>query len=572
MRLEGGKWHKIPGTTHSWLYPFIRKPSITGSNAYIIRSGSYLIIIDPGANIDQTEKIRDILTQEITGTDQPVLVVAGHIHVDHLYHAVTDRKLRSLARIYLAAEDWGAQQLEAGNEYWTSSDIVEIMVPPVKVDLHLLTPEDRKGKARKISLSGYDDLILTPLIHTVMGSPFFGQSLPLFDGDQIEFWSTPGHSPDSLTIRIGNLIHIGDIPFSANPGVAGRPGWDRHHLLRSIVTIRHLILEGGVVTCCPGHGNIFSRNDTLSVLEHVETQIDKLPELKLYDREQIDISFWHGLDLIEEAMKIFPIIAGRIMALSFFLDEIGMDEEAEWISIQFDDAGIDKLLSEFTQFYQEYKEGRRIQPEVVSKIIRIFELITGKFPAEKLQGLIDLSLLNRASRLFSDLLCTIYGSIPSGERENVLLIPLLQKFIQDRTSSGVSNETLMDVVDDEVLYRQALMRRIAHNLPAKNFQYRFDISDDVSPQTCVFVDPLRLIDFFSALSDFYEGISAEEIILSMQDQGEKILFTIIPIGKNIIPDCQIPGAIQREIRYAGGMVQSLMQPGQEDMRFTLQKS
>jgi len=571
MQLSEETWQKIPGTEHSWVYPFLRKPSITGSNSYIIRSGRYLLVIDPGAIPDQIHKIQEILSGEISGPDHPVLIIAGHIHVDHI-HGITNRKLRSVARILIAAEDWGAQQLEAGSEYWTSSDIVEIMMPPVRVDLHLLTPDDKRlNKPRTVYLPGLDEVVLTPIQHMVRGSPFSGQYLPLSGGDRIEFWHTPGHSPDSLTIRIGDLIHIGDIPFSANPGIAGRPGWNRGDLLRSVVAIRQMVLECCAVTCCPGHGRTLNRNDTVKMLDRLEEQIAQLPEINLFNKKQINIALWHGLDLIEEAMKIFPVIAGRMMVLSYQLEDLGMSEESEWISTLFDDEKIDRLLSEFTLFYQEYKDGNKVRHEVISKIIRIFEQITGHFPAQKLNGIIDTSLIRRASRLFSDLLCTIYGSIPSGNPESTMVLPLIQHFIQVRTSSGVSDAFLMQIVDDEELYRQALMSRIAHHHHAKRLAYRLEIPDTFAPETMVRVDSLRFVDFLSGLSDFFEGISAEQVLISIRDMGESLAIQITPEGGTIIGDRQIPGATQREIQYAGGRLVSLMQPGQEDIRFTLPK-
>ncbi|PKL58805.1 MAG: hypothetical protein CVV33_10210, partial [Methanomicrobiales archaeon HGW-Methanomicrobiales-4] len=77
------------------------------------------MVIDPGAIQDQMVKIRDILSFELPGPDHPLIVVAGHIHIDHMYLGLTDRRLWGMARIIIAAEDWGADQLESGDLYWT---------------------------------------------------------------------------------------------------------------------------------------------------------------------------------------------------------------------------------------------------------------------------------------------------------------------------------------------------------------------------------------------------------------------------------------------------------------------
>ncbi|MFH0967004.1 MAG: MBL fold metallo-hydrolase, partial [Methanobacteriota archaeon] len=101
MPLKNEVWQQIPGTSNSWIYPLIRKPSITGSNSFIIRSGKHLMVIDPGAILDQMEKIRNVLSVELRVPNHPLLVIAGHIHIDHIYPGLTDRRLRGMAWIII---------------------------------------------------------------------------------------------------------------------------------------------------------------------------------------------------------------------------------------------------------------------------------------------------------------------------------------------------------------------------------------------------------------------------------------------------------------------------------------
>jgi glyoxylase-like metal-dependent hydrolase (beta-lactamase superfamily II) len=518
------------------------------------------------------EKIRDVLADEISGPDQPVIVIAGHIHVDHIYLGITDRKFRSMARIIYAAEDWGALQIETGNDFWTGSDVVEVLMPPVRVDLHLLTAEDKKtGIQRSVYLPGLEEIILTPMVHMVDGSPFFGQYMPLYGDDRIEFWHTPGHSFDSLTIRIGDLIHIGDIPFSANPGIAGRPGWDRSSLLHSIASIRHLVLERSAGTCCPGHGRTLTRKDTLALLDRIELDIVSLPQIGIFDKNLLDLSLWHGLDLIEETKRIFTVIAGRMMFLSYELEEFGLTHEAGVISSLFEDESIDKLLCEFMVLYEEYKLGKRVKLEVLNKILQVLERVSDSFPADQMAGIIDISLIRRATRIFSDLLGTIHGSIPCGNQKEVLLLSLIQTFIDSRTSSGVTDCDLMAAAEDEEVYRQALVSRLAHHPHAVRLLFQPDILDTLDSTLMVFIDPVRFMDFLSALSDYFEGISADKLTLKGLDLGEEVVIIFSPDGTSIMYDIPVPGATQREIRYAGGKVVSVMQPDQEDIRISIPK-
>ena len=567
MHLENEIWQKIPGSVSTWIYPLIRKPSITGSNTYIIRSGRYLIVIDPGAIPDQMVKTKDILKKEISNPDHLIILVAGHIHIDHMYLGMTDRELRNLGQVIIAAEYQGAIWLEEGDCYRTGADVVGLPIPRTPVALHLLTPEDKQnGVTRHVSVDGKDDLILTSHILACNGEEFYSQSMPLADGDRIEFWSSPGHSEDSITIRIGALFHIGDIPFAINPGIAGRPGYDRNVLLRSIISIKSLFEHEKGLICCTGHGRALNREATLTMLNRLEQDTRALPEISVFDEKRLNLSMWHGLDLAEEAHRIYPVIAGRIMFLCFQLEKLGMEEEAGEINSLFEYESVDQLLDEFNTFYLEYKEGKKIKPEVLIKALQIFGKIESSFPADSLTSIIDISLIRRATRIFSDLLGTIRGVIPVGSPEEILLISLIRECIADPALSDINDFDLIQVADDESQFRRVMVSRIAHYSHRRRFSFHLDEPDDTLSRSRIRVDRVRFADFFSGLSEYFESISVQAVDISIIIDSDiaRIIFT--PRGDAIRYERQAPGAMLREAGYAGGKVISVMEPGKEDIR------
>lgn len=511
------------------------------------------------------EKIRGILLGLLTGPNQPLIMIAGHIHIDHMYLGLTDRRLWNMARIIIAAEDWGADQLESGDLYWTGADVVDKIIPRTPVALRLATHEDRSGTGtRRVPIPGGDDIILISHPVDLDGSPFFGQSMPLADGDRVEFWHTPGHSRDSMTIRIGNLFHIGDIPFSTNPGIAGRPGWDRDALMRSVMNIRWLFGQGGQI-CCLGHGRSLNYDGTITMLNKLEKEILVMPDISVLNKERINVSMWHGLDLVEEAHRIFPVIAGRLMFLSYQLEKLGMDEEAGYINSLFEHEVIDTYFDEFNLFYGEYKSGNKVKPEVVMKILQVFERIQTSFHSDILSGIIDVSLIRRATRLFSDLLSTIQGIIPAGNPEQIELIPFIREWIIFSQSSGVSDSELIGTADDEILYRQAMVSRLAHLPHARRLLYHLQIIDETKGLVAIRADRNRLYDFFSALSEFFEGVSAERVEIHLICDPDSIRIIFTPEGPDIRYEVPIPGATQREVAYAGGRLMNVMVPGKEDV-------
>lgn len=566
MQLENEVWQKIAGTSDTWIYPLIRKPSITGSNTFIIRSGKNLLVIDPGAIVDQWEKTREILAKEVSDSGPPIILIAGHIHIDHVYRGLTDRGLHHLGKVLIAAESGGAHHLEDGSLYWTGADAVGIPLPRIHVDLCLFSPEDRAdGTIRRVPVDNSEDIILTTRFFEHDSNWYYGQSMPLAGSDMIEFWHSPGHCDDSITIRIGSFFHIGDIPFAINPGIAGRPGYDRDSLIYSIIGIRHLFEHENGLICCPGHGRALNREAALAMFERLESDARAMPEISLFDVKRLDLSMWHGLDLVEEAYRLFPIIAGRIMFLSYQLEELGMTEEADMVRSLFDYEAVDCLLDDLTLFYDDYKVGKKIKPEVVCKILQVFERIQSSFPVSSLAEFIDLSLIRRVDRLFSDFLGTIHGVIPKGSPEEILILPLMKGCISDPSSVGSSDSELILVSDDDVEFRKALLRRLAHYPHQRKLTCSLLNPESVA-LVRIRIDLERFRDFFSGLCEYFETIQVQNLDILFTVESDSLHIRFTPQGNAIRYDLSMPGATLREAEYAGGKVISVMEPGKEDIR------
>lgn len=566
MHLENEQWQKIPGTRKSWIYPLIRKPSVTCSNSFIISSGRQLMVIDPGAIPDHMEKIKQVLSTRLQGSDHPVMVIAGHIHVDHLYLGLADRQLQSMARIIYAAEAWGARQIEDAHEVWTGADVVGLAIPKTRIEIQLIPGEDQdRASPRILSLPGCEDISLTPLICTGNGICFKGESLLLETGDTIEFWHTPGHSPDSITIRIGDLIHVGDIPFSTNPGIAGRPGWDRDDLLTSVRNIGTYLIPGEQVICCPGHGRALDYAATRAMLGKIEQDLLTLPDIAEFNKERLNLSVWHTLDLVEEAHRMYPIIAGKLMAMQYHLEQEGIDGEGWDFCPLINFEEIDEFLEDFNNFYQEFKEGKKIPPEIVFKAVQIFERIHQSFPAQSLNQVINPSLLRRASRLTSDLLATIQGIIPEGTIRPVQIGPFFDSLglLTDKPDQGEEEPS-----DEEDALVRA--RKIADQL----YQVRIliTIMPGIPDGYQVDVDPERFEDFMAGVVEYFMKIKAEAIEIKPDPGPNELTLILTPKGSALICEIPLPGATIREIAYAGGKLVRAMEPGTDDISVTLPAS
>ena len=81
--LEDQRWQPVPGATGAEIYPFLRKPDVTCSNAYIIRTPGDVLIIDTGADAGQMDRILSLVEDLLREAPRPVTLFFTHCHADH---------------------------------------------------------------------------------------------------------------------------------------------------------------------------------------------------------------------------------------------------------------------------------------------------------------------------------------------------------------------------------------------------------------------------------------------------------------------------------------------------------
>lgn len=383
------------------------------------------------------------------------------------------------------------------------------------------------------------------------------------------FWEVPGHSPDSVAVQAGTLLHIGDIPNATSPGVAGLPGWNPEELKDTISRIRWIMNTRKISVVCPGHGRVLTPDQTFGILDRIEDDLRGMPsDLAIFDLQRIKICMIHALDLIEEAHRIFPVIAGRLILLRYRLEELGEKEASEQLETLFPDNEIDLLLTEFDSYYREFRKGRRREVQVVLKVIQILQKIQRSLPNRENGNIIDISLFRRGERLFSDFMGTIQGILPSGTIGSYDLEALLDRVISHRSSVGISDEDLLDSAEDEERFRVNLMNRMA--ACQKRSDLRVEIGAPGS-EVMISADEERLFDLFSGMMDYYESNGADCCRISVSSGKEGVRVRIVPEGERWDQKISPSPALLREVGYAGGRILKLPAPGSEELVFMLKQ-
>ena len=182
-----------------------------GSNMYLVSSGGASVLIDPSTP-------PDAVRSDFFGDLPPVdAILLTHAHFDHM----------------LAIDEWVRA---TGAPVFVGTEDADALSDPERNAYRLFTGEE----------GGY-----------------FGAYRTVGDGDTLRFSSldifviaTPGHTPGSVTYRIGSDAFSGDLVFDG--GAYGRcdlPGGNLRTLFSSIARLAE---HRGILTLYPGHGNAFS--------------------------------------------------------------------------------------------------------------------------------------------------------------------------------------------------------------------------------------------------------------------------------------------------------------------------
>ncbi|MCM2465053.1 MBL fold metallo-hydrolase [Methanoculleus oceani] len=500
--LNDQQWQPVPGTAGAEIYPFLRKPDVTCSNAYLIRTPGEILLIDTGADPGQMNRIMALVDALLRETPRPVILIVTHCHADHCYQAIRDRRFRALPHLSVAAEETGARALEAGDAARTVAELMGWEIEPLPVSLPLLAARDRETL-------GADG-----------GIALHRQQVPLRSGNTLLIYHTPGHSPDSICIRFGEYLFIGDLLFSTSPGIAGIAGWDQPALLASVGRVRWILAHEPVSLCCPGHGRSIPASAMPGLLDRLQGEAEKMAGVGIFDRERLADSLEHAVDLLQEANRVFAAIAGRLYALAYRLDDLGEAEEARRYQELLESDQIDGFLADFSRFADEFNAGEKFEVQLVLKAVQVIQRVEAHFAGDRLNHVVDASLLRRADRLLADFMNTILGYRDTAHLSAVDLPSVLRDLVAGALTCPFSDAAFIEAADDPAAYRAELVSRLAYLPLFEGVDLVLDGDDD--PLSPVLIDRERFCDEVVGILEDMAAAGAREIRLSTRREGDAV--------------------------------------------------
>jgi glyoxylase-like metal-dependent hydrolase (beta-lactamase superfamily II) len=542
------------GSNDSEIYPYIRKIDLMSSNSYIVSTRDQIAFIDPGGLDDQLDNLFGIVASMYDARHRPVVIYLTHVHVDHCLKLDRCLECQDLGPILLAAQEKGALALETRDPNVTLATLLEKQLGEVTVDLKLLSSGDRGLKGEQtIDLMGTNLVSTRKSIKVLHLSVLESQVIQLGGGDQMEIYHTPGHSPDSICMRVGNVLFLGDLFYAPNPGMAGAYGWNQSDLLSSIQKIIWILEHKKIQLCCSGHGKIIDADNAWSTLKSLYKEVFSLLEIREINPSWTRSMAVYAQDLIRELERVFLIIAGRLIYISHILGELEEMDEAEETKSLLNVDQIDRLFADFNYFVLELRAGKRLNLELVHKAGQIVGKLDKVFENRKIGSIVDQSLLLRASRMLNDYTVTYRGFRPNCCATDVDVNQITKEVLDYLVHEPYEEEAILKAESGED-YLWALKARIAHIDLFQDMKIDFSEGQDL---------PLARIDkerFTDALIDIFErlvGVQTKSIGIKTAWDGLYISIYIQWIGK---PENPFSGGVlryfERTLALCGGFIQT----------------
>jgi hypothetical protein len=341
------------------------------------------------------------------------------------------------------------------------------------------------------------------------GATFKRQWLSLGAGNRLEIYHTPGHSACSLSLRVGSLLMLGDLPFAANPGVCGLDGWNHADLLQTLRKVDWLLDVPDITVCCPGHGYCVSAQSMREKLRLMEAEAFNLTDVPLMGAERISALKIYADELLEETAALLTIFSGRLYTVSYYLSLLEEDSAASRVLASLDIDQIDRILSDFRRIAEAFTASTMPEWTVVLKGVQVARSLQKVLSAEHVQQLLDVSLVNRAQRRLEDFLNVVRGlqflQTEQPGAVNKLIAELLKRV---KEATVMKSTDLMEAVDDDQSFLQSLTRRFSAHSPLRDIEFEFA---PATQETNANIGAERLDDILTNLMEGMAGIGVKHI-------------------------------------------------------------
>ncbi|VFU11973.1 hypothetical protein SCFA_1470009 [anaerobic digester metagenome] len=441
-------------------------------------------------------------------------------------------------------------------------------LPVTEIDIELLSNEDKLhcGEKELILAGGNRLRILTDLYPLKEGRVFPRQKISISEKDVMEIFHTPGHSADSICFMIGDVLFLGDLTFAGNSGIAGLSGWNQKDLVNTLEGLIDLINERRIGLICPGHGWLIPGDKAVAILQKQLRIAGNLTNIREWDLAAFREVSQYALEMLADVNDMVAIIAGRLYYLAYYLEELGEPAEAqkyrEFISLE----AIEELLDEYDNCASALQRGEIYDNIMVLRTTRLLEKIQALLNEGKLELIMDKYFMRRANRLFSDFFIVSSGRPLDITLTNGNINELLGDLLAEVKRKQYNEDYILEVLDDDELYLEALATRIAFQPVLQEVKWSFSPGDVVP----VRLNPERFAEAYTGLLEDIATLDVPDlrIATALQEQGVVVRTdSINGIPAGVFNEKRF-NAHRRRIELAGGQLQKVTGGGKVRFEIT----
>ena len=521
VALASRAWTHVPGTRAVEIYPIIHKPCFMCSSTFVLKTPREIIVIDPGGDRMETRQTRELVSAVAKEEGLPVFIFLTHCHIDHVLsvHVLTDDE----PDWKIICHELTARILEEKDGALTMANMVDMTLPDMRASAVFF------GKPGGGEGMEPHPFILTPSRFPIGEEEWLDcESFSIGNGDTMEIFHTPGHSPDSICFKVGSFLFSGDLHFATSPGAAGLEGWDGRKLALSAEGVMEIGRSGTVELVIPSHGIPFTVGQAERIFAGVRKEAQRLTDIAILDRVRADYVADYAQVLLEEAGTIFSIIAGRLLKISYYLDMLEESETAEEIVKAMDMDGIDRVIADFLAFSQAL--GNEPQVSTISKAVQFTRDIGKIFDPAKIHHLFEGFLFHRLRNLFIDYVNTAYGLRFSHQETAFDLNGSIRNLSARLKEERRPSDSISWALGTDEEFRNELVRRISYEPLFATLILDNRLPPEPLP---VHADEAAFHDAVSSLLEQF-AISKIDVVHLWPERAEgKIRLNIAPVKKDV---------------------------------------
>ncbi len=245
----------------------------------------------------------------------------------------------------------------------------------------------------------------------------------------------------------------------------------------------------------------------------MEAEASNLTDVPLMDAERISGLKIYVDELLEETAALLTIFSGRLYTVSYCLSVLEKEDSAAsrvLESLNIDQ--IDRILSDFRRIAEAFNTSAKPEWTVVLKGAQVARTLQSVLSAEQIRQLLDFSLVDRAQRRLEDFLSIVRGlqflQTEQPGAVNELIAEILKR---TKETTMMESADLMEAMDDDQSFLQALMSRLAAYSPLRDIEFEFA---PAAQETNANIGAERLDDILTNVMEGMAGMGVKHISIA----------------------------------------------------------